>query len=264
MKSKLTIEEIKKIQLDILIDVHKFCMENDITYFISYGTLLGAVRHKGYIPWDDDIDIVMPRPDYEKFKLLYNAKQEKYCFITNDLNENFMYTYAKVSDMNTQLIENVKFKSDIGVNIDIFPLDGIDDDLKILKRQQKLGVLQGYLQISNTYLRKKLTFVGMLFYNIIFNKFVENRTIKSMMKNALKHNYEKSSKITQLSTGGLCNIPLDKNIFLEKCLLDFEGFKFYAPKKYDEYLKSIYGDYMKLPPKEKQITHHSYTVFYRK
>ena len=145
---KLSKEECKKISLNILLDVTKFCDEHDITYFLACGTLLGAIRHKGFIPWDDDVDIMMPRPDYNIFIDTYTSdtyKVLKPC-------EGLLY-YAKVYDTNTIKYEkgtDYKKNKPYGVDIDVFPLDGIVNDSKIIEKlYRKECFLEMLLRLSN-------------------------------------------------------------------------------------------------------------------
>ena len=126
---KLTTAEVKKIELDMLAYIHKVCVENNIRYWVCGGTLIGAIRHNGFIPWDDDIDIDMPRPDFERFKKI--ADSSRYMLLTAE-NEKYYYASAKLVDNNTVLNEN-NFEGNIdglGVFVDIFPLDGLPSDAK--------------------------------------------------------------------------------------------------------------------------------------
>ena len=130
---KIDIVEAKKMMLDILKTVAKFCDENNLRYFIFYGTYLGALRHKGYIPWDDDIDIAMPRPDYEKFMEIFHA--ENLAVWTWRKDNKYLLPFAKVYDTRTEVHENADFGETFGVNIDIFPLDGLPKKQSQIKRR---------------------------------------------------------------------------------------------------------------------------------
>lgn len=123
MRKITDIKEMQQIGLLMLADVDKYCRENDITYFVGYGTLLGAIRHKGFIPWDDDIDIIMPREDYNKFIREYG--NERYKVLSNEYTTDYYYNFAKVVDLKTYAIEhgrNVRIQ-DLGLYIDVFPID---------------------------------------------------------------------------------------------------------------------------------------------
>ena len=128
---KLSLEELKKVELDILIWFADICEQEKLNYTLSYGTLLGAVRHKGFIPWDDDIDVAMPRPDYEKFIEYCNTHETHYKLIDIHNDKGYNYLFAKVYDPNTTIVEKYanRFKANYGVYIDIFPVDGFGDDL---------------------------------------------------------------------------------------------------------------------------------------
>lgn len=126
MKKNIEVEELKRIQTDILNFVDGFCKKNGLRYWLAYGTLLGAVRHKGYIPWDDDIDILMFREDYEKFVTTF--KDERYKVFATEVNAKYPYPFAKVGDTATYFEEEIKDAIDTGVNIDVFPLDYIPED----------------------------------------------------------------------------------------------------------------------------------------
>ena len=124
MKLELNKEEIKNIQLDILNSIHQFCSERGIRYSLAFGTLLGAVRHQGYIPWDDDLDIMMPRPDYDRFVAEYQGTHQHYVVQTYKNNESYFLSLAKVYDNRT---EQIIFPTKTGVFVDIFPIEGLPE-----------------------------------------------------------------------------------------------------------------------------------------
>ena len=141
MKVELSIEEIKEIEIQVLNHLDSFCKLHNIPYYISYGTLLGAIRHKGFIPWDDDIDVSMLRSDYDRFRkeyVKYN-QSSRYHLLDPEQDNRYLYSILKLEDTTTLVEEgNDRYCGvDIGINIDIFPLDFVDDDDMVLERQQK-------------------------------------------------------------------------------------------------------------------------------
>ena len=134
----LSMDEIKSVELEILKYVHEFCEKNDIKYFINYGTLIGAVRHKGFIPWDDDIDICMFRKDYEKFIELFSKDEGKYKILSLESSDKYYNNFIKVIDSKTKIEDERNYKTyDSGIFIDIFPMDFFDD-LSLVEKTYKL------------------------------------------------------------------------------------------------------------------------------
>ena len=261
MGKELTQQEIKDISLDILIDVASFCDRNNITYFLACGTLLGAIRHKGFIPWDDDIDIMMPRPDYNKFLDSYNGKY-------NVLKpSDGRYYYAKVYDSNTVKIEpmiDYKKYDYLGIDIDIFPLDGIvNDDLIIDRLHKKSKILETLLRLSNQpifYRKNPIKCVN----RIIPRLFGSKNLIKLIEKNAQTYKYDESEYVIRMrNTPNGFTGALSKDVYLPPIKKEFEGNLFNVPNDYDKWLTTFYGNYMELPPVEKRKAHHN-TKCYQK
>ena len=128
MERRITIEELKRVQLEILDMVTQFCDANGIRYWLDSGTLLGAIRHKGYIPWDDDIDLGMLREDYERFVSVFNESNDRYRVLSFEWNPDFGFPFAKVCDTTTVLYEPDERGRKMAINIDIFPYDRAPDD----------------------------------------------------------------------------------------------------------------------------------------
>lgn len=259
---EIDLVELKRIQLEILQEVHNFCEKENIFYSLTYGTLIGAIRHKGYIPWDDDIDICMPRPDYIRFLTTFNSTSTRYKAVSHETESAYPYSFGKVIDMSTKIMEKTDMKYDIGINIDIFPIDGVPDNEVSLKRQIKyrrvldakiVSISPNRSFVKNTILR--LSKIAL--YPLSIEKIVG-----MMCRNASRYEYAKMDKVACVAFGSKFNHPIDKQVFSDKLLVQFENRKFYVMSGYDKYLRSVFGDYMKMPPKEKQISHHSFEAYY--
>ena len=266
---EISIEEIKVIQLDLLNKVDEVCRANNLRYSLGGGTLLGAVRHKGYIPWDDDIDIMMPRPDYEIFIQLINSSQEKYkiqCFLTD-------FTYvdlsAKFYDSSTILIDDiVDNKKQIGVSIDIFPIDGLGNSKKeAVKAFRKKAFLRELLVAAQwkKYFRSK---THAWYYEIprfllfcISRNIDKTKIFREIEKYYISIKYDEVSYVAAVGGSYREREILPKQLYSEFVLLEFENKKYYVIKGYDEYLTSIFGDYMTLPPIEKRVSHHFFKAY---
>lgn len=262
-KRRIESEELKKIQLDILKEVDSFCRQNNIQYYLAYGTLLGAVRHGGYIPWDDDIDIVMPRPDYERFKKEFYNSNNDYEIRDHEIDSNFLYSTGKIEYKNSELKENVQNPSKLGVNIDVFVLDGIKaNDQRVRNKLFCWNSLYNLKQVSpkkdRAAWKNIILVLGQILLKLVPLQFIVKRIIY-ISKAACE--YDKTNYICPLV------LPLKrKNPIYEKewfCPIElyFEGEKFYAPQNYDAILTCLYGDYMKLPPIDEQVTHHDFKAY---
>lgn len=243
---------------------HDFCEKNDITYIALDGTLLGAVRHKGFIPWDDDIDVGVPREDYNRLLGLL-ASSNGYYVVEGPTSEdsNFYYPYAKLYDINTTLIENTTVELKRGLFIDIFPLDGLADDINEAKKEY--AIINKYL--NRLAIRKVPINVHRKWYKNIILKIVQWIPFKSFNEKELCLRIDrlcqrKSIYNTKLG-GNLVGAwgfkeVMGNEIIGKPQLYDFEDFKIYGPEKYDEYLTKLYGDWRKLPPLEKRTSHHDF------
>ena len=134
MQQITDIKELRSLQMGILDDVDRFCNTHHLRYSLSSGTLIGAVRHGGYIPWDDDIDIYMPREDYERFLASYADQEGRYRVLDPNKESHYYYTFAKVVDQRTRMVEKETKGYEIGVYIDVFPVDYVTDDMKRRQR----------------------------------------------------------------------------------------------------------------------------------
>lgn len=262
---KISLDEMKKIQLEILIDVARFCEENGIRYYLTYGTLLGAVRHKGYIPWDDDIDIMMPRPDYQRFLNIYNVKKSHYRSRSYYSDSKFPNLFARVEDIRTFQKEKLIYENGVGVSIDVFPLDGVPKYvfsiylrfIEVLKlvwrcRLQHMISPKSVLKRGLTFMITKIPF-GIYLY-----------CLNVMDKMLRLFSYDNSGRVALLVVIDRERRELFEKEMLEKTvLLEFENNYFSVPYKYGDVLNALYGDYMKLPPECERVPKHSFEAFYK-
>lgn len=271
---KIELEELKKIELDILKNVAKFCDENNIRYYLAGGTLLGAIRHKGFIPWDDDIDIIIPRPDYERFETLYTKNiNQKYKLISLNTNNEYIYTFAKVYNTDTILFENIiRHSGQFGVYIDIFPMDGLPSDIeesdKHFQRQMFWWKIYGRCVMKLFQKRKNLlkTIVGPFFdilHIICINLIGKQKLLKYIESDSKKYDFATSEFVGVIGGSYGKRERMHCNIFKEDVTIEFENEMFKAPKGYHEYLTNLYGDYMTPPPLEKQKSHHIFDAYWK-
>lgn len=264
MVEEMTMEEIKKVELDILTDIAEFCDKNSITYYLAYGTLIGAVRHHGFIPWDDDIDIWMPRKDYELFVNSYNSNNGRYRVIS-PYEKIARHSIAKVVDTKTVKIEDgIDYKNGyLGVDVDVFPLDGEPDDnnefCKWWKQLHKCYQNYCYLIVHPKSSKRNFIFSSLF---KLFRIKKESILLKAKKLHEM-YPYEKSQFVgTKETVYNLIGDRFKKEWFSESITVDFEERKIKIPIGYDEILTQLYGDYMKLPPKDEQITHHFSNIYW--
>ena len=270
---KLTLSELQDLSLSILQEVHLFCVKNNLKYSLAYGTLIGAIRHKGFIPWDDDVDIVMPRPDYERFCKSFVSDKCKVSSFGQD--QDCRITYARVYDDNLTVVNsripwNLK---EHGAWIDVFPVDAVEDDFdeyksrfaNISKRFAHIQFIRGALSRFST------DFDVMSNIKILVKKilYINAAVLPSKIKKVI----EMSSLIPFGSTNHWGLVAFDSygiKDYHENALFDdvvevnFEQYRFHALIGYDEYLRNIYGDYMKLPPEEERHPKQTYLNVYWK
>lgn len=269
---ELTTKELMDLQLDILIKIDKFCRSNSIRYFIGYGTLIGAVRHGGYIPWDDDIDIGMPRPDYDRFRQLFPNSFPELTFLCPENNTKYYAPYGNVYDNRTLLIEPTihHFCKELGVKIDVFPIDGVPDDqheyLELKKRCEYLNtILQAKrYTIKGLLSNKPKVILHYIKYRLRY-AFVSYSSIQcEIMRLAKKNDYEKCQYVDKVTfTNYGCSPHWDKNVYEEYIDIDFEGRKVRTIKNFHAHLTALYGDYMKLPPLDQQVPHHGFKAYWK-
>lgn len=266
MKAITELKERQKIALDILLFFKDFCKNNDIHFFLAYGTLLGAVRHKGFIPWDDDVDIMMTRKEYGKFlACLDKMTHPYYKFLSMHNNDRYFAPLAKLYDDRTLLIQNYgqDEKVDYGVYVDVYIIDKMPDDYKEAEAMYKMSTkirncwgmsVKKIGSKSSTWFRYIVRVPVSLFYKTIGYK----HYLKKYDELASSFENEETKHAGIIIYGeGLKKEYFSVNMFINPSIVIFEGSEFYAPADVNSYLTQMYGEYMQLPPEGDRKIHPS-------
>ena len=261
---KIGIDEMRQLMLDMLLKVDTFCEDNNIRYFLDSGTLLGAIRHKGYIPWDDDMDICMLRPDYDRFiKLTHTTSIAPHLSIQNP--EDGLFGYIKICDDRTELIEYPNtLRSKMSVYIDVFPKDGQPDiekkAVRHCNRAKRLLSLYWFNKYSVRIWKSNGDFAKKVVATVAA-PFTKDRVwpLHKAIKVAKQYPIEQSKYCSSILAGGIRG-RVPKSCFERATEVEFEGHWLPAPVGYDQYLRKLYeninnGDYMQLPPENQKIIH---------
>ena len=270
---KISTQESKQIMMQILTEVASFCDDNGMTYFLTYGSLLGAIRHKGFIPWDDDIDIAMPRPDYERFVELYHQKG-RYAISSPLVDKDCYLVYSKVFDVRTENYEDgidySRYKP-LGIDIDVFPLDGIPDDKhrrsylfwQYVRYLLGMALLRSTSPLTNYYKTTKGKYFGPL-VRIFCRLINKNFYIRCYLKVAKKYKYEECAYVhVAYPSKESIHTKHAKKIFSKRIKVPFEDTEFWVPVGYDEYLTGLYHDYMQLPPEDMRKAPHERNIYWK-
>ncbi len=260
----LTLEEMRPIQLRMMDDIDKVCRENGLRYSLSGGSLLGAVRHKGFIPWDDDVDIMMPRPDYIKFKQLFPKYAKGEYLMDYTMDPTYYKTFTKVFDKSTIMVQRMVQRG--GVFIDVFAIDGQPSDYaefeQYIKRYRKLNKnirwQTDYFHLSPNFFVR--TVVRALKWHNMARRKQRIAEVEALLS---KYPFETSEYAGATMGGSGLKTHQKKELFLEYADYEFEGHVYRGVKDYDTYLKLMYGDYMQLPPERERKSKHMAKFFAR-
>lgn len=271
----ITLKRVQQAELEILRDFISLCEENNITYFGIAGTAIGAIRHKGFIPWDDDIDVAMPREDHDRFvKIAKEQCSDKYCVMNGLENSNYPLLTTRWMLKGTKFIEEPLKNIDcpLGIFLDIYPLDKISDDEKEFKRQARKAFFYSKLLILRSIPFPVLGFSGFRakvihficaivhFLMVLFHvskKWLYKKCLDvSTQYNSLEH----TKRIDFLcDTTAYMNIHYTEGLYPLK-EFDFEDIKLKFPGNIQANLELEYGDYMQLPPEEKRKNHYPFCL----
>lgn len=262
----VNLRKLQLVELDMLKEFIEICKKLKLRYFLAGGTVLGTVRHGGFIPWDDDIDVIMPRNDYEIF--LENGQallQGKYFLQTYKTDPEYTMGFAKIRNSQTTFVEESVKNLNInhGVFIDIFPLDGFKNRRKIKKFINKKLYTLYNIQISKKYsnLKQNYSFkskIAQTISNLIYGKLTIKEILQKKEKIAKKYSYDESEYICPFfdPVKPPLSLVFPKDYFGNGVVKQFEGVDVIIPENYDAFLRQHYGNYMQLPPEEDRKPHH--------
>lgn len=271
---KKTLRKLHVVQLELLEVIDTICRKNNIKYSTAFGTVLGAVRHKGFIPWDDDIDIIMPKKDYDKLiEILKKDCPEGYYLLMPDINVEYISLVTKFVKEGTLFIPEIEkqMKCERGIGLDIFPLNNIADN-EIERKKQfrdawfwgRIMFLRGVAKPDIPYkgIKKKLAeFVCCCtHYVLVLFQIKQSYILKKYLEAVTRYNYIDTEKVTSFEDASFENNIIKLNQIFPCVRVPFENIMVNIPKDYEEYLTKIYGDYMKLPPVEDRKNHYPYIL----
>lgn len=252
---KYDIKELHEKILNILLAFDKVCEEHRLRYCICCGSLIGAVRHKGFIPWDDDLDIAMPRPDYEL--LIRHCKEwlpEPYEFVCAENDSQYPLAFGKIQDASTTLIERRHLYYLGGCYIDVFPYDGYPDSafkrrLQCIRYEYLKQILYIVHRDPYRHGRGPSCWVPLMVRKLYTMQGVQKRIRKVLTR----YDYDKCNLVASYTSGYGKILP--KTVMETYVPFEFEGHTVQGIADYDRYLTCMYGDYMKVPPEEEQVQH---------
>lgn len=254
----IQLEKLKQVELAMLVNFIEVCTKLNLKYYLLGGTLLGAVRHNGFIPWDDDIDVGMPRKDYDIFMSEGQALLDKGLFLQNiDTDKEYYLNFAKIRNSKTTFVElsYKNHKINHGVYIDIFPLDYFPDDEKERKAFRRKNSIYNLRIAAEFYLPNTKTFKFRVATSLLKIFFPSAKKISKKREQLFK-SVAKSSQLANYCGAWGAREIVPEEWYGEGVELSFEGIKVNTPKEYDKWLTQVYGDYMQLPPVEKRKGHH--------
>ncbi|MBP3701609.1 MAG: LicD family protein [Lachnospiraceae bacterium] len=275
---EISLQEMQRLELNILLELDQFCQEHGLVYYMAYGTLLGAVRHKGFVPWDDDIDVWMPRADYDRLIALFHDRQQgtkvPHYQLVAPLDRRSRHSFVKIMDTRTVKREtNFDYATgDLGVDIDVFPLDGQPESEQ--EYQKWFAVLQKYYWRADLPVRLRQEDpkrrVVLRVIRCLEGKqrrlgvWIKRHYIKKALRLHEKYGYETSRRVGMVEMCFGCeNDRFEAEVFGKQTPMKFEGYVLQAPADPHGILRQLYGEYQELPPEEERRGHQIDEVFWK-
>lgn len=267
----LELKEIQRISLEVLKKITSICETQNFRYTLAYGTLIGAIRHKGFIPWDDDIDIQMPRPDYEKFiKYMVEHPIENLKVFNHKYVKNYPLGISRIADMRYKVEEKILEDCDMGIFVDVYPIDGLANTYDGAKEAYSLTDKPRANLLRMIYKKDNKIRFSQIFSD--FNFFASGIKLEILGLSRVQMQLEKAAMSIPFESSGYVGIPnwnwirlvYKREWYEDYIRVPFEDSEFFISKNYDGVLRAEYGDYMQLPPVEKRVFRHDYVAYKRK
>ena len=251
---EITLEERRKIQIDMMKEFDAFCRKNNLRYSLAYGTLLGAIRHKGFIPWDDDMDIMMPLNDMYRMRSILKSDRLEYCDV--DTCKYYDYAFARLTYKQTFCKQGLIVKGN-GVPIDLYPIYSVPDSE--IERNEYFRRVNEILKIRKLLIKWKRNIIKIFPIKTIPLHTYYVRKYRDFCE---QYRYGTNTFACSGMASHKENI-LTKDVFENTIDVDFEGERFMAIAEYDYFLKNRYGDYMQLPPEEDRRPYHGGNYYWK-
>lgn len=255
-QTQVTLEERKRIQLDMLDEIDSFCRNHNIRYSLAFGTLLGAIRHKGYIPWDDDVDLIMPLPDMLRFKKEF--KSDKLAYVDIDTVPHYEFHFSRISFLPTYNKTGL-FEKSYGISIDLYPVVGMPDTEE---------EIQHFLKDIDPLYKKRLRLITKRSRQIKRLPFAIVPGFQSTIRrfrDVVLNSYPYDTAKNYLHAGSVRRVNIiDFDVFDGIVDVEFEGHTYQSMKRYHEYLTHCFGDYMQFPPIEERRPCHVGSFYWKK
>lgn len=263
---KLTSEKLRELQLkqlDMLVYFKDFCDKNGLRFYLIGGCLIGALRNKGFVAWDDDVDVIMPRPDYEKLNVLWKEQKAdgRFRLLKTDDNLFTGNIFITITDTNYTMVKDNQRDVNIphGLVMDVFPLD-VCPDGRFARKMQYVWTMLYSLFLAQVVPEKHgglISIGSKLLLGIFRGKKLRNKIWRFCEKKMTKYKLDENKCVTELCSGPhWMKIEYPKHIYDGVDFVEFEGYTMPCMSGYDEYLTMVFGDYMKEPPKKEQVPHH--------
>ena len=243
---------------------HDFCEKNGLTYYIVGGTMLGALRHRGFIPWDDDVDVIMPRPDYERLQVLLRNRIDNYVLENPYVGtEDYLYSFSKLYDVTTTMVEDAQIKVRRGVYIDVFPLDGLGntyiESKRFYKKIDKLNMLIATKTSKVRKGRKIYKNIAIIVVNLFSKRILDTKGLILLFDSMCKrHSYETSKYVANCASVYRFKEIMKKSVYGKPTKYQFEDILVYGLENPEEYLSNLYGNWKELPPEDKRQSNHDF------